>query len=326
MRVLVTGSIGFIGYHLCSRLAADGHEVIGVDSFSDYYSVSLKEKRLARLLRLNNLRFYRADITDQHALEKVFVYEFDLVVHLAAQAGVRYSTENPDTYIRTNVLGFANVLECCRRYNVKRLLFASSSSVYGETDRGRPSTEKDDTSHPVSLYAATKKADEVLAHSYSRLYGIKTIGLRFFTVYGEWGRPDMAYFKLADCMSEGRPFTAYNGGNDLRDFTYVGDVVECVSRFVALKDNQELHEVYNVGCGSPVRTARIFTELEHLFAERGLIKQGYYLVDSAEAQPGDVRRTCANSDELERSIGYKPSTSVSDGLRLFADWYACYKK
>ncbi len=324
MRVLVTGSVGFIGYHLCSRLAADGHEVVGLDSFSDYYDISLKENRLARLLRLDGFRFYRADIADAHALEKVFVYGFDMVVHLAAQAGVRYSIENPTAYVQSNLVGFANILECCRKYDVKRLLFASSSSVYGETNGSCPNVEKDDTNRPVSLYAATKKADEVLAYSYSHLYGIKTVVMRLYTVYGEWGRPDMAYFKLADCLYQGEPFTLYNGGNDIRDFTYVGDVVESVSRLAAREDGAR-YEVYNIGCGNPVRTGAFLEELVCMFGERGLIKDGRCYTNIAGAQLGDVACTCADSVELEKAIGYKPHTPTQEGLSRFADWYKEYK-
>lgn len=318
MRILVTGSVGFIGYHLCTRLAADGHEVVGLDNFSDYYDVSLKEDRLANLLRLSNFRFYRADITDAHALEKVFVYGFDAVVHLAAQAGVRYSLENPSAYMQTNVVGFFNILECCRQYGVERLLFASSSSVYGNKDGCRSSKENGDTSSPLSPYAATKKMDEVLAYSYAQNYGLKTTGLRFFTVYGEMGRPDMACYKFAECLRQGRPVTLYNGGDMYRDFTYVGDAVECVVRILTLSSPQT---VYNIGGGKPVYLLDFVDELRKQMEAAGLIPKDKYAYDLLPMQKGDVYKTFANTAALKRDIGYIPNTTLKSGLKAFVRWY-----
>ena len=318
MKVLVTGAAGFIGFHLCKRLLGRGDEVVGIDNLNDYYPVVLKEARLAELEPLSAslapeaFRFLRMDIADREALPALFAREqFDAVVNLAAQAGVRYSIENPWAYVDSNLIGFANVLECVRRHPVRHLVYASSSSVYGGNEK-TPFSETDKVDDPVSLYAATKKANELMASCYCRLYGIRATGLRFFTVYGPWGRPDMSPMLFAGAISAGKPIKVFNNGDMMRDFTYIDDIIEGVVR--VLDKAPALHEVYNIGCSSPVKLMDFISEIESALgrpAEKVMLPM----------QPGDVYQTYADTSKLERDMGYKPSVTLREGIGHFIGWY-----
>lgn len=326
MKILVTGAAGFIGAALCARLLARGDTVIALDNMSDYYDVALKEARL------NNLRaaggdafeFHRIDVADRDALTVLFGDErFDGVVHLAAQAGVRYSLENPAAYIDANLVGFGNVLEGCRRGEVAHLVYASSSSVYGNARP--PLAESMRVDAPVSLYAASKKANELMAHSYAHLYRLPCTGLRFFTVYGPWGRPDMAFFKFAKLMLAGRPIPVYNHGDLSRDFTYIDDVAEGVLRVidspprtVDVDDTVTApHKIYNLGNGKPVQLLDYIRALEVALGVKAECEM-------LPMQDGDVKHTCADTSQLTADFGFTPATTVDDGLAAFADWYRAY--
>lgn len=322
---LVTGAAGFIGFHLSKRILLTGAKVIGYDNMNDYYDVSLKESRLAELDKTaaesGEFVMIRGDLADKVALEDVFVkHKPDVVVNLAAQAGVRYSIENPDAYIQSNLVGFSNVLECCRHHEVKHLVYASSSSVYGGNTKVPFSTD-DQVDRPVSLYAATKKSNELMAYSYCKLYGIKATGLRFFTVYGPYGRPDMAAYKFADLMRAGKPIQIYNNGDMYRDFTYIDDIVTGVFRILCNPpvgdDLGACYKVYNIGNNSPEKLMDFVSELEKAL---GLTATKEFM----PMQPGDVYRTYADTSELEKDFGFKPATSLKDGLKKFADWYKEY--
>ncbi|SKC41043.1 UDP-glucuronate 4-epimerase [Bacteroidales bacterium WCE2004] len=311
MKVLVTGAAGFIGFHLVQRLLGRGDEVVGLDNLSDYYSVALKEARLAQV-RSDRFRFVRMDLADREALPALFAAErFDAVVNLAAQAGVRYSVENPWAYVDSNVVGFLNVLECCRHYPVRHLVYASSSSVYGGNEK-TPFSEEDRVDDPVSLYAATKKSDELMAGCYAHLYGLKVTGLRLFTVYGPWGRPDMSPMLFASAILAGRPVKVFNHGDMLRDFTYVDDIVEGMVR--VLDRVPQKHEVYNIGCSNPVRLMDFISELE-----RALGREAEKIM--LPMQPGDVYQTYADTTKLERELGYKPGVMLREGVDRFVAWY-----
>ena len=311
MKVLVTGAAGFIGFHLVQRLLGRGDEVVGLDNLNAYYPVVLKEARLAQV-DSDRFRFVRMDLADREALPALFAAErFDAVVNLAAQAGVRYSVENPWAYVDSNVVGFLNILECCRHYPVRHLVYASSSSVYGGKEK-TPFSEEDRVDNPVSLYAATKKADELMAGCYSHLYGLKATGLRFFTVYGPWGRPDMSPMLFASAILAGEPIRVFNHGDMLRDFTYIDDIVEGVVR--VLDRVPEKHEVFNIGCSSPVKLMDFISEMERALgreAEKVMLPM----------QPGDVYQTYADTGKLERELGYKPSVKLREGIGRFVDWY-----
>lgn len=312
MKILVTGAAGFIGFHLAGRLLSRGDEVVGVDNLNDYYPVALKEARLSRLLPEKGFRFVKMDISDRTALPALFETEkFDAVVNLAAQAGVRYSIENPWAYVESNLVGFMNVLECCRHYPVKHLVYASSSSVYG--DNGKvPFSEDDKVDNPVSLYAATKKSNELLASCYNHLYGIPATGLRFFTVYGPWGRPDMSPMLFASAILAGRPIKVFNNGKMMRDFTYIDDIVEGVVR--VLDNPSGAHRVYNIGCGSPAKLMDFISLIETSLgrtAEKIMMPM----------QAGDVTRTYADTTALERDFGYRPHIALPDGIAKFVEWY-----
>ena len=329
---LVTGAAGFIGFHLSRRLLADGHRVVGVDSLSDYYDVNLKRARLDQLTPDENFTFEQIDIADRPAIEKLFAdFRFDTVVNLAAQAGVRYSIENPHSYLECNLAGFLNVLEGCRHQQVGHLVYASSSSVYG-ANTNMPFSVHDNVDHPVSLYAATKKANELMAHSYSHLYRLPTTGLRFFTVYGPWGRPDMALFLFTKAILDDQPINIFNHGQMRRDFTYIDDIVEGVVR-VANRIPQPNPEwsgdhpdpasskapwaVYNIGNNSPVELLRMIEVLEDCLgrkARRNMMPM----------QPGDVPATCADIDALVDDVGFAPATSIEDGVARFVEWYRGY--
>lgn len=328
-KVLVTGAAGFIGFHLSSLLLDENYIVVGIDNMNDYYDVKLKESRLEMLLNKKNFTFKKIDLKDKYNVDKLFKNEkFDYVINLAAQAGVRYSIENPYAYIDSNLIGFINILEACRYNPVKHLLYASSSSVYGGNKIAPFSTEHQ-VDHPVSLYAATKKSNELMAHTYSHLYNIPTTGLRFFTVYGPWGRPDMAYFSFTNNILEGKPIKVFNHGKMERDFTYIDDIVEGIYKLLQLvpQPNTEWDEtkdklsesfapyrIYNIGNNQPVQLEEFISILEDKIGKKA---ERIYM----EMQPGDVVRTYADTSDLEKDIGFKPSTSIEEGIDKFANWY-----
>jgi UDP-glucuronate 4-epimerase len=334
MKVLVTGAAGFIGMHVVQPLAARGDTVVGIDNLNAYYDPSLKQARLDQLALLPQFRFERLDIADGSALDALFAREkFDRVVHLAAQAGVRYSIDNPLAYGESNLGGFLNVLEACRRHPVQHLVYASSSSVYGGNAK-MPFSESDSVDHPVSLYAATKKANELMAHTYSHLYGIPTTGLRFFTVYGPWGRPDMAYFSFTRDILEGRPITVYNGGEMMRDFTYIADIVDGVVAVLDKPATPDLafdplapnpgtstspYRIFNIGNQDPVRLGEFVAAIEQALGIEA-VKQ--YL----PIQPGDVVATHADVSALVAWTGVSPRTSLAEGIGRFVDWYRQYAR
>ena len=314
MKVLVTGSAGFIGFHLVKRLLDECHKVFGIDNFNDYYSIELKRARHIQLEGYPNYQWREMDICDV-SLKDVFA-EFipDVVVNLAAQAGVRYSLEHPEAYLHSNLAGFLNVLECCRfAKNKPGLLFASSSSVYGG-NKVVPFTEDQAVDHPVSLYAATKKSNELMAHCYSHLFGIQTLGFRFFTVYGPWGRPDMAYFDFAKTLLAGGTIKVFNHGDMYRDFTYVDDIVEGLVRCIKA-ENLPQYEIYNIGNN---RSEKLTTMIEVLADALGIERPK---MDFLPMQPGDVYKTYASIDKLSAAVGYKPTTPISVGLPKFVEWY-----
>ncbi|MGB5425654.1 MAG: NAD-dependent epimerase [Gammaproteobacteria bacterium] len=332
MKVLITGSAGFIGSALSLRLLERGDEVIGIDSLNDYYDVALKEARLERTAAYNNFTDLRVSIDDRVAMAGIFSkHRPDRVVNLAAQAGVRYSIENPLAYVDTNLLGFANILEGCRHNNVEHLVYASSSSVYG-SNTNMPFSVHDNVDHPVSLYAASKKANELMAHTYSHLYRLPTTGLRFFTVYGPWGRPDMAYFKFTQNILAGKPIDVFNNGNHQRDFTYIDDIVEGVVRVLDKipepnpdwsgdapdsASSTAPYRLYNIGNHQPVELMHYIEVLEDCLGKKAV-------KNMLPMQPGDVQATYADVDELVKAIDYKPAMSVEEGMARFVDWYHAY--
>ena len=331
-KILVTGAAGFIGYHTATRLLERGDTVVGVDCVSDYYDVRLKEARLARLRPHASFRFEKLDVADRDQMTALFARErFDRVVHLAAQAGVRYSLTNPHAYVDSNLVGFLNILEGCRHNPVEHLVYASSSSVYGANTH-MPFAVHDNVDHPVSLYAATKKANELMAHCYSHLYDIPTTGLRFFTVYGPWGRPDMALFLFTKAILEGREIDVFNHGRMQRDFTYIDDIVEGVIRVtdnVAKSDprwsgdapdpatSRAPYRLYNIGNNSPVQLGRMIEVLEEALGRTAKKRM-------LDMQPGDVAATYADVEDLERDVGFRPATSIEEGVRRFVEWYRSY--
>lgn len=333
MKYLVTGAAGFIGFHVAERLLQAGHQVVGIDNLNDYYDVSLKQARLD-LLQKPGFSFQKIDLADRTAMASLFADEqFDRVIHLAAQAGVRYSLENPHAYADANLTGHLNVLEGCRHNKVQHLLYASSSSVYG-LNRKMPFSTDDSVDHPVSLYAATKKANELMSHTYAHLYGLPTTGLRFFTVYGPWGRPDMALFKFTKAMLEGKSIDVYNYGKMKRDFTYIDDIAEAIIRLQDVipqadpdwtveigspATSSAPYRVYNIGNSSPVELMDYITALEEAL---GLEAQKNMM----PIQPGDVLETSADTQPLQAITGFKPETSVKDGVKNFVEWYRNFYK
>ncbi|GAB7079465.1 NAD-dependent epimerase [Megalodesulfovibrio paquesii] len=329
MRICITGAAGFIGYHLCEHYASRGVDVIGIDVMNDYYDVTLKEARLARLGRHATFSFHRVDLADAPAVRAIFAEaKITHVVNLAAQAGVRYSLENPEAYISSNIVGFHNLLECCRKFPVEHFVYASSSSVYG-LNTAMPFSVHDNVDHPVSLYAASKKSNELMAHVYSHLYGISTTGLRFFTVYGPWGRPDMALFLFTKAMLAGEAIKVFNQGQMQRDFTYIDDIIEGVVRVVAqpAQPNREWngqqpdpgtspgpYRIFNIGNNNSVSLMDFIKTLEETL---GIEARKEFL----PLQPGDVRATYADIAELESAVGFRPSTQLSDGIAEFVRWY-----
>lgn len=330
--VLVTGAAGFIGFHLTQRLLDRGDSVVGLDNLNDYYDVNLKLDRLRQLEGRAGFRFVRASLSDRPALEELFAGErFDVVVNLAAQAGVRYSLQNPHAYVDSNLVGFMNILEGCRHHGVKHLVYASSSSVYG-ANTAMPFSVHHNVDHPVSLYAATKKANELMAHTYSSLYGLPTTGLRFFTVYGPWGRPDMALFLFTKAILEGRPIDVYNHGKMQRDFTFIDDIVEGVMRVMDRTPEPNPawsgdrpdpgtsyapYRIYNIGNNSPVELLTFIETIEKCIgktAEKNFLP----------LQAGDVPATYADVDDLMNDVGFKPATPIGEGVRRFVEWYRGY--
>ncbi|CAI0714756.1 dTDP-glucose 4%2C6-dehydratase [Serratia marcescens] len=332
MKFLVTGAAGFIGYHVAERLLTAGHQVVGIDNLNDYYDVGLKTARLDRLADKPGFRFIKLDLADREGMAALFAeHQFQRVIHLGAQAGVRYSLVNPLAYADANLIGHLNVLEGCRHNKVEHLLYASSSSVYG-LNRKLPFATEDSVDHPVSLYAATKKANELMAHSYSHLYGLPTTGLRFFTVYGPWGRPDMALFKFTKAILAGESIDVYNHGEMHRDFTYIDDIAEAIVRLQAVipqadpswtveqgspATSSAPYHVYNIGNNTPVKLMEYIRALEQalgMTARKNMLPM----------QPGDVMDTSADTEELYRDIGFKPETSVEEGVKRFVDWYKAF--
>jgi len=332
MSILVTGAAGFIGYHLSLRLLEEGHEVIGIDNLNDYYDVKLKEDRLKIINEKSGFTFLNMDLANRLEIEQLFkTNKFDTVINLAAQAGVRYSLQNPHAYIDSNLVGFTNILEGCRHHGIKHLIYASSSSVYGANVK-MPFSVHDPVNHPVSLYAATKKANELMAHTYSHLYNIPTTGLRFFTVYGPWGRPDMAYFSFTQKIMRGETIKVFNYGEMKRDFTYIDDIVEGIVRLInkvpqSNTDWDRLnpdpatsyapYRIFNIGNNQPVNLMDFIHTLEKLLDKKANI-------EFMPMQDGDVVATYADIEDLERVVGYSPATSIQDGLSEFVDWYKGY--
>lgn len=349
MKILITGTAGFIGSHLANKLIARGDEIVGLDSINDYYDIRVKYGRLERSgilqdkiqynqmiqsSKFPNYKFIQLNLEDKGNLEKLFAEEkFDKVVNLAAQAGVRYSLTNPDAYIDANIVGFLNILECCRHHNIKHLTYASSSSVYGLNEQ-QPFSTKDNVDHPISLYAASKKSNELMAHTYSHLFKIPTTGLRFFTVYGPWGRPDMALFLFTKAIFENKPIDVFNNGNMQRDFTYIDDIVEGIIRVNdnPPKENPDWnpnsddasvssapYKIYNIGNNNPVKLMDFISALENKI---GKVAEKNYL----PLQAGDVPSTYADVSDLIRDLDYKPETSIQDGIDQFVDWYKDFFK
>lgn len=340
MKILVTGAAGFIGYHVSKRLIEKGHKVVGLDNINDYYDVNLKYSRLKELgfergdtevfNHLSNSKLYpdfkfiRLDLEDRIEVPKLFKKEkFDIVCNLAAQAGVRYSIENPEAYIDSNIVGYLNILECCRKHKIKHLVYASSSSVYG-LNKKIPFETTDNVDYPISLYAATKKSNELMAHTYSHLYGFATTGLRFFTVYGPWGRPDMAMFLFTDAMCNDKPIKIFNNGNMERDFTYIDDIVKGVVKIIEKdtqerENNKDIYRVYNIGNNDSVKLLDFIEAIENCL---GITAKK----EMFPMQPGDVERTWANVTELIKDYNYSPNTPIKKGVSEFINWYKKYYK
>jgi len=330
--VLITGVAGFIGFHLAKRLLGSGCHVAGVDNLNHYYDVGLKKDRLEILASNENFEFHKIDLSDKNGLEKIFGNtSFDVVVNLAAQAGVRYSLTNPGAYVDSNIVGFVNILECCRHNSVKHLVFASSSSVYGANTK-MPFSVHDNVDHPVSLYAASKKSNELMAHAYSHLFQLPCTGLRFFTVYGPWGRPDMALFLFTKAILAGEPIKIFNHGKMQRDFTYIDDIVEGVTRVMNRlpEPNQEWsgdapdpgssyapYKLYNIGNNNPVELMEFIAAIEKALGKKG--KKEFL-----DLQPGDVPATYANIDDLIKDVDFKPATTIETGIERFISWYEDY--
>ena len=337
MKIFITGAAGFIGSFLCKHLLeTTNDEIIGLDDLSDYYDVSLKENRLDMLKPYKNFKFIKGDISDKAFINKLFdEYKFDVVTNLAAQAGVRYSIDHPDVYIQSNIIGFYNILEACRNHPVKHLVYASSSSVYGGNTKVPFSTD-DKVDNPVSLYAATKKSDELLAHAYSKLYNIPTTGLRFFTVYGPMGRPDMAYFSFTNKLIKGETIEIFNYGNCKRDFTYIDDIVEGIIKVInkppLKKDGEDglpipPYKIYNIGNNNPENLLDFVNILSEELMRANVLPKDFDIkahMKLVSMQKGDVPVTYADTSNLERDFGFKPKTSLREGLRHFVEWYATY--
>ena len=333
-KFLVTGSAGFIGFSLCLKLLDQGYNVIGIDNHNNYYDPKLKEKRLEILNTKLNYKHFKIDLTDEQSLNKVFIHnKIQKVINLAAQAGVRYSIENPLSYINSNILGFAYILENCRKYKIEHLVYASTSSVYGANTK-IPFSEHDSANHPLSVYAASKKSNELMAHSYSHLFQLPTTGLRFFTVYGPWGRPDMALFKFTKNIIENKPIEVFNRGKHTRDFTYIDDIVDGIIKVIKSPPKKDLlwdsqipnpakskapWRIYNIGNNHPVQLMDYINAIERVVGKKAILKL-------LPLQPGDVPDTCADVKNLVKDFSYKPSTSIEKGIENFINWYKNYYK
>ncbi len=334
LKILVTGAAGFIGFHITRCLLKNGHSVIGLDNLSDYYSKKLKEDRLEELgfdsklilkenicieaVNNHNLKFYNSDITNEAFISTIFSkYKLDVVIHLAAQAGVRYSLINPETYIKTNINGFFNIIQNTHNKNIKKFIYASSSSVYGDNNT-TPFKETDKTNKPESIYAATKSSNELIAHTYSKLYNLNTIGLRFFTVYGPWGRPDMAYYKFADSLVQNKSIDIYNNGNMIRDFTYIDDIIEGITRVIQI-NNKSPFEVYNIGNDNPINLMDFIKIMENYFKKK-------FKINFLPHQLGDVKSTHASIENFSNHYNYKPKINLDEGIKNFVTWYKSYNK
>ena len=335
MKILVTGAAGFIGYHLVKSLIKDSHEVIGLDNINNYYNTNLKFDRLNDLgikkacseefnkISSSNLsrkfKFIRMNLENREDLPKLFKKErFDIVCNLAAQAGVRYSIENPETYIDSNIVGFLNILECCRNYNIKKLVYASSSSVYGNNKK-IPFEESDNTDKPISIYAACKKSNELMAYTYSHLFELNTIGLRFFTVYGSWGRPDMAYYLFADAIIKDNPIKVFNNGDLSRDFTHIDDVIEGVKSTILEPYEKSQHEIYNIGNNNPVLLSKFIKTIEKYLGKKSF-------KEMLPMQDGDVKKTWANISKIKKDYNFQNNISLEKGIQEFINWYKLYHK
>jgi len=320
-KIMIFGAAGFIGHHLVNKMYNGDFYIIGIDNINSYYDVKLKNDRINNISRLQNFDFIKMDISKKQDLMNLYEkYLPDSVINLAAQAGVRYSIENPQAYIDSNIVGFFNILEACRKYPVKHLVYASSSSVYGNNKKV-PFSVEDNVDHPISLYAATKKADELMAYTYSHLYGIPATGLRFFTVYGPWGRPDMAYFSFTKKIIDGEPIQVFNNGDLYRDFTYIDDIIEGIMNIIPNPPKPDedgvRHKIYNIGNNHPVKLIDFIHTLEEVIGKKAIIEY-------KPMQPGDVYTTYADVDDLMRDFNFKPNTSLKDGLTNFFDWYKKY--
>ena len=332
MKILVTGAAGFIGFHVCKRFIKAGIEVVGIDNLNSYYDINLKKNRIKELENLSkqlliSFKFYKGDIVQSKDLEKLFndankeKSKITEVIHLAAQAGVRYSLENPSAYIQSNLVGFFNIIEQSKKNCINNFYYASSSSVYGGNDK-TPFEESDNVNQPISLYAATKKSNELIAHTYSHLFNLPTIGLRFFTVYGPWGRPDMALFKFTESIINNKPIRVFNYGNMLRDFTYIDDVIESIFLLMQNSDNNsnsKLYNIFNIGNSNPTK---LYDYIEAI--ENNLGKKADMILE--EMQPGDVKETFANTELLQKFISFKPNTTIDKGIKEFIKWYLEYYK
>jgi UDP-glucuronate 4-epimerase len=332
-KVLVTGAIGFIGYHLTERLLKEGYSVVGIDNINSYYDVRLKYAKLPILgieedsiwpnvpyqsTKHKHFKFVKLDITDKYNLEKLFETEkFDIVVNLAAQAGVQYSIKDPHTYIENNITGFINIIDSCRQNEIEHFIYASSSSVYGNR-QNVPFKETDNVDHPISLYAASKKANELIAHSYSHLYQLKTTGLRFFTVYGPWGRPDMAPYIFVKRISEGLPITVFNNGNMERDFTYVDDIVDGVFKVITSRHNNSDYKIYNIGNSNPVNLNDFIQTIEQVLGKKAIIEY-------KSMRAGDVVQTYSDITKLQNDYGYSSTINIEKGINSFVKWFNNYK-
>ncbi len=332
MKVLVTGSAGFIGSAVTERLLKNNYQVVGIDNLNDYYDVNLKKARLSKIINEQNYTHYEIDISNKDSVDEVFYSENpDVVINLAAQAGVRYSIENPKVYIETNLVGFFNIIEASKNIEVKHLIYASSSSVYGANEK-LPFSTLDNVNHPISLYAATKRSNELIAHSYSYIFDIPTTGLRFFTVYGPWGRPDMAIFDFTNKIINNKEITLYNYGDHSRDFTYIDDVVEAIDRLICKVPEKDVSwdgknpnpsssmnkwKIYNIGNHQPVKLLELIANIEEFVGKKANIKL-------APLQLGDVPNTYADVEELYDQIGFKPNVGIADGIKKFVEWYRGY--
>jgi len=331
MTILITGAAGFIGFHVAKQLLANETTVVGIDNFNNYYDVSLKEQRWSLLETSEHFKGIRCDISDLESLKRIFNNNKPIqVIHLAAQAGVRHGIENPHQFGRSNLIGMLNILETCRHYNIKQMVYASSSSIYG-ANKKLPFSEKDKSDQPLSLYAATKSANELMAHSYSHLYRFQSIGLRFFTVYGPWGRPDMALFKFTKNISEGTPITVFNKGNMARDFTYIDDVVDGISKILdhqksaksfkgtlSTERQEWLHQIFNIGSGKSTNISAFIQLIETTLNKRAIIEY-------AEIQKGDVEKTWCDISKISEITDYKPQVSLEEGIVRFVQWYLKYQ-